>query len=356
MKKVRRIIALFVSLGLAGMAALAVYNFFNKPKPAPVRDKPVRVKAKQLKTVPEKPLSFSQTIPVGMRAVTLTITTRKNAVSELKKGDLVDVLAVTPIPDMAEGRVTRVLINAVQILGIKIDEKTGGRKAGNIAVSLLVTPAQASLIESASAASDLHLTLRNPEDKNISGQEATAFAPVAGGEKFTPQKRDLETLITPGMRAITLEVSPTDGVNGVFKPEDRVDVLVTSLWGNVSLKAEDKPGEAAVLKETHRNSRIMLQNIRIIATDNSLAWENGQNSLTKMVTLEVSPEDAEKLTVLADSKKGKNIIRLISRNQDDGSTATTEGAELLDLLSKRRAYMKVELIRGPFRKNQTFYK
>ncbi|PIE58083.1 MAG: Flp pilus assembly protein CpaB [Desulfobulbus propionicus] len=354
MKKVRGVIALLVSLGLAGMAALAVYNFWDTP--APVEKKVVHVKTKHPEIEPQKPLSLSQTIPVGMRVVTVTMSTQKNNISALKKGDMVDVLAVTPIPNVTEGRLTRVLTKAVQVLGVAIDENTGGRKVRNVGVSLLVTPAEASLIKSASAASDVHLVLRNPEDKDEAPQGAMAFTPVTGGKTFTQPKRDLTQLIAPGMRAITLEVSPTDGVNGVFQPEDRVDILVTSLWGNVSLKGENKPGEKAVLRETHRNSRIMLQNIKVIATDNSLGWQDGHNSLTKMVTLEVSPEDAEKLTVLADSKKGKNIIRLISRNQDDGSTAITEGAELLDLLSKRRPYMAVEIIRGPYRTVQTFYK
>ena len=60
--------------------------------------------------------------------------------------------------------------------------------------------------------------------------------------------------------------------------------------------------------------------------------------------------------VLADSKKGRNIIRLVSRNTNDRQHVATRGAELLDLLSERRAYKRVDMIRGPLRKDQTFYR
>jgi Flp pilus assembly protein CpaB len=158
------------------------------------------------------------------------------------------------------------------------------------------------------------------------------------------------------MRAITLDVAATDGVGGVFQPDDRVDVVVTSVWGNVSLEAQNKPGEKSVLKSTHRNSRILMQNIRVIATDSSLSGSTGPNRRSSRVTLEVTPRDAERLTVLADSKKGRSLLRLISRREDDDRNVATSGAELLDLISDKIPYTSVEMIRGLERKDQTFYR
>lgn len=354
MKKIRGMIALLVSLVLAGGAALGVYRYLGKPSPEKVQPVAVVKQQKQAQDLP--PLTFSQSIPAGMRAVTLSIDLQKEGVGNFAKGDTVDVLVVSPIPNIGEGRVSRLLMSGARILEMKQGESAGGRKSRNMAVTLLVTPSEAAALEAAGPAATLRLVMRNPDDKDTTLIDATAFIPANGVSPYLAQKRDLNSLIAPGMRALTLTVGPTDGVGGVFFPDDRVDVVVTCPWGNISLKAQDKPGEDAVLKETHRNSRIMLQNIRIVATDKSLVWQNSQNIPTSRVTLEVTPEDAEKLTVLADSKKGKSIIRLISRNQNDKAVVSTEGAELIDLLSERRAYMQVEIIRGPLRKDQTFYK
>ncbi|BBO86504.1 hypothetical protein DSCO28_70700 [Desulfosarcina ovata subsp. sediminis] len=352
MRKIRGTIALILALCLAGITAYAVYGYLNKP-----RSKPVAAPVKAEKP-PPPPIQkkFSQSVDAGMRAVTLSLDAAAGMPHALSAGDRVDVLAVTPAPDLPEGRITRLLLTGARIMAVEDDPQTKGRKARERSVTLMVTPTDAAVLATADPAAKMRLILRNPEDETVKEVPVTAFAPAMGIDVFRPQQRDLETLIAPGMRAFTLEVSPTDGVGGIFQPGDRVDVIVTCPWGNISLQSQDKPGETAEIKETHRNSRIMLQNIRVVATNRSLAWAPGPNPAAKRVTLEVTPEDAERLTVLADSKKGRNMIRLVSRNSRDHQHLATPGAELIDLLSERRPYMRVDMIRGPLRKDQTFYR
>jgi Flp pilus assembly protein CpaB len=291
-----------------------------------------------------------------MRAVTLSIDAAAGMPSALASGDRVDVLAVTPAPDVPESRISRQVLADVLVMDVDEVPKSAGHKVRQRSVTLTVEPAEAAVLATVDPAAKLRLVLRNPDDHIASDLPPTAFSPAMGVGTFQRQQRNLEVLITPGMRAITLDISPTDGVGGVFQPDDRVDVIVTCPWGNISLQSQDKPGEQAVIRETHRNARIMLQNIRVIATNRSLAWDSGLNETAGRITLEVTPEDAERLTVLADSKKGRNIIRLVSRSHSDQQHVNTAGAELLDLLSERRPYMRVELIRGPLRKDQTFYR
>jgi Flp pilus assembly protein CpaB len=351
-RKVRGIIALLLAIGLAGIAAYSVYVFLNRPQS---QQEPVEVKAKAPPPLPP-PKKMSQRIEPGMRAVTLSIDTAGGMPHELSPGDRVDVMAVASAPDLPEGRITRQLLTAVQVMAVDDPPQASGRKVRERSVTLTVTPVEAAVLATTDPAAKLRLVLRNPEDEDQDALRATAFSPSMGTAPFQWQQRNLDVLIAPGMRAITLDVAATDGVNGIFRPGDRVDVVVTSVWGNVALQSQNKPGETGVLKETHRNSRILLQNIRVIATDRSLAWETDLNQRVARVTLEVSPRDAERLTVLADSKKGRSIMRLISRRGDDPRQVRTPGAELLDQISDKIPYTTVEMIRGPSRKDQTFYR
>ena len=352
MRKIRGIIALLLALGLAGIAAYSVYGFLSRPR-VQQQSAPLEKKAPP---PPPPQKKMSERIEPGMRAVTLNIDTAGGIPHELTPGDRVDVLAVAAAPDLPEGRISRQLLAGVRVMAVDDPPQASGRKIRERSVTLTVTPAEALALATVDPAAKLRLVLRNPEDEDQSPLQATAFSPAMGAAPFQWQRRDLDVLIKPGMRAITIETVPTDGVGGLFQPGDRVDVIVTCPWGNISLQSQDKPGEQAVLRETHRNARIMLQNIRVVATDRSLAWESGPNQKAGRITLEVTPQDAERLTVLADSKKGRNIIRLVSRNHSDRKRVHTAGVELLDLLSERRPYMRVEMIRGPLRKDQTFYR
>ncbi len=355
MRQLRGAIALLLSLSLAALAAYGVYRYLSRPEK---QAKPPVAVAPPDEPPPEPlpPETFAQTIAPGMRAVALSLDTESGMPGELTSGDRVDVLAITPIPDLPAGRVSRVLISDVRVLDVSEDKGSGGRSGRNRSVTLAVTLRQAADLAAADPAAAIRLVLRHPEDEGPTATEATAFAPAGGRHEYAQQKRDMARLIAPGMRAITLNVAPTDGVAGAFRPGDRVDVIVTCTWGNISLKSQNQPGEEAVLRQTHRNSRIQFQDLRIVATNLSLAWENDRNQSVNRVTLEVTPADAERLTVLADSKQDSNVIRLIARNQGDRNRVRTSGAELLDLLSEQRVYMRVDMIRGPLRKEQMFYR
>ena len=347
MRNIRGLIALAFSLLLAFIVATAVYRHISKPAPAP----PPAAKVEK-----NPPRTFSQRIDKGMRAVTLKVDDVSSAAGQLNPGDRVDILAVTPIPGDVEGNVSRLLLSGVRIMELKNGEKSKRGKATASTVTLSVTPQEAAFLATADPAAALRLIARNPEDEDPTVQPATAFAADRGIGTYAAQPRDLKRLISPGMRAITLEVQPTDGVGGVFHPDDRVDIVVTCPWGNISMQEESTPGAAGVLRETHRNSRILLQNIRVIATSQSLSWEDDLNQSVRRITLEVTPADAEKLTVLADSKKGRSTLRIISRNQEDGTIAKTKGAELIDLLANQKPYLRVDMIRGEWRKDKTIYR
>ena len=108
----------------------------------------------------------------------------------------------------------------------------------------------------------------------------------------------LPALIPPGMRAVSVRVNVTTSVAGFVLPGTRVDVLLT---GN--------PGGSSEQQTT-----TVLENVAVIATGQRLERNSsGEPQTTPVITLLVSPDDAQKLTLA--SSQGK--IQLALRNPLD---------------------------------------
>jgi pilus assembly protein CpaB len=121
------------------------------------------------------------------------------------------------------------------------------------------------------------------------------------------------SIIPEGMRALTVSVNNASGVGGFILPNTRVDVLVT-----VSSPADK---EESV-------TRIILEDIRVLAVDQTYERKEDDPVLVQTVTLLVTPADAEKL-VLA-STEGK--LQLSLRNATDRAMRPTSGVQLRQLI------------------------
>lgn len=111
----------------------------------------------------------------------------------------------------------------------------------------------------------------------------------------------LNALVTPGKRAMTVEVDTESGVAGFLQPNNFVDVIVT-------IRPDDDDLEASWVTET------ILQGIKVLAVDSSLSSneeaEDTRKSRRRMrpsTTLEVTLEEAEKLA-LASSKGDLHLV------------------------------------------------
>ena len=132
-----------------------------------------------------------------------------------------------------------------------------------------------------------------------------AILPIARGEFFLPNKlagenagSGMQSLIPPGMRAVSVRVNEVIGVAGFVVPGTRVDVLLT---GNPSGAPEQQ-------------TTTVLENVAVIATGQKLERNTaGEPQLTPVITLLVSPDDAQKLTLA--TSQGK--IQLALRNPLD---------------------------------------
>lgn len=111
--------------------------------------------------------------------------------------------------------------------------------------------------------------------------------PIEAGEPILASKvsgfggrATLSSVIADDMRAMTIRVNDVHGVAGFVLPGDRVDVLIT--------------------REPDRDSPItdlLLQNVQVLGIDQDANEKRDKPQVARAVTLEVTPEQAQKLTL-----------------------------------------------------------
>lgn len=121
----------------------------------------------------------------------------------------------------------------------------------------------------------------------------------------------LPILIPQGMRAVSVRVDEVIQVAGFVTAGTRVDVLVTLEQAGTTI------------------TRAILQNAEVLAAGQTVERDmEGKPYTVSVITLLVSPDDAEKLTLAASEGK----IQLALRSMLDMAPATTSGARLAGLL------------------------
>ncbi len=144
--------------------------------------------------------------------------------------------------------------------------------------------------------------------------------PISKGDFVLPDKlaaedagAGLPSMIPQGMRAVSVRVNDVVSVAGFVQPGTRVDVLATGLPGTNNEAQTDT----------------VLQNVAVIAVGRSLLDRviTGETQNAAVITLLVSPEDAQRLTLA--SQEGR--IQLALRNPLDTrkeSIAPTKASSL----------------------------
>jgi pilus assembly protein CpaB len=132
----------------------------------------------------------------------------------------------------------------------------------------------------------------------------------------------LTVRLEAGKRALALRVDEIVGVSGFIVPDDRVDVILTTT-----------PIGAA---QDAKISKIVLQNKRVLSVAQSTEQKEGKPQLARSITLEVTPEEAEKLSLA--SQEGQIVLAL--RGLGDDAQLTTIGSNKRDLLSLAAAPTK----------------
>src|ERR1700726_1225535 len=144
------------------------------------------------------------------------------------------------------------------------------------------------------------------------------IVPISKGEFILPNRlagenagSGLPSLIPPGMRAVSVRVNEIVSVAGFVTPGTRADALLTGT-----------PGGAGEEQTT-----AVLQNVAVLASGHTLErTATGEAQNTAVITLLVSPDDAQRLTLAS----SEGHIQLALRNpldtkQDEVPSSNSRG-------------------------------
>jgi pilus assembly protein CpaB len=139
----------------------------------------------------------------------------------------------------------------------------------------------------------------------------------------------LAAVLGPGLRAATVGVDVVTGTAGLIWPGDHVDLILTQ-----SIDDQTAPLGRRIAGET------VLHNVRVIAIDQELmqgataaaATTNIQSSQGRTVTLEVSPENAERIAVA--TRLGHLSLSVISADTSDTPPPATASVTPVEVVSK----------------------
>jgi pilus assembly protein CpaB len=125
--------------------------------------------------------------------------------------------------------------------------------------------------------------------------------------------------LAKGMRAITINVTPPQGVAGLILPNDRVDIIL-------NIQVRDIVGlqgwRDVVLRYT---AETIMRNVRVVAINQKLSHDakEGVAEPGNLVTLEVTPDQAERLVVAEQLGTMRLTLRSLVPGLDDSKLGQT---------------------------------
>jgi len=148
--------------------------------------------------------------------------------------------------------------------------------------------------------------------------------------KLAPQgtQGGLSAVISEGKRAITVRVNDVIGVAGFALPGNYVDIIVNT----------QKDGER--VNHDQNISKIVLEKILVLAVAQEVSRDETRPRVVNAVTLEVTPEEAEKI----DLARSVGSLSLVLRNQIDPNPIRTAGITKNDLLAIQNGGVKTDSV------------
>ncbi len=149
----------------------------------------------------------------------------------------------------------------------------------------------------------------------------SASQPLVAGALLDPEKTGgvLPLIIPDGMRAMSIAVNEVSDMAGFILPHSRVDVLVSIPIGG---------GAGMNSTASSEITKIVLQDIQVLAVEQTLESGPDQPRAAKVVTLLVTPVQAERLA--AAGRLGTLLLAM--RNFADQQQVATNGVSVKSLL------------------------
>ena len=136
------------------------------------------------------------------------------------------------------------------------------------------------------------------------------------------QRASLSNLLDPDKRAITIRVDDVRGVAGFILPNDRVDVVLIR-------SVSDTGGRRDY-------SDLLLQDVKVIAVDQLASEQKDRPTVAKAVTLEVTPYEAQKISLATNL----GHLSLILRKAGDSNLVADRRVTESDLSATQPASIK----------------
>jgi pilus assembly protein CpaB len=164
-------------------------------------------------------------------------------------------------------------------------------------------------------------SFRNVSELLPMGKRRVALRPILVNEPILASKisgegqgASIAALLPDGKRAAAVRINDVSGVAGFIQPNDAVDVLIT----------RQLPGSSNDAQVTD----VLLQNVRVIATDQDAKGADGKPVLAKTATLEVDPIDAQKLALAQQVGQLSLVLRKPGEEQNNPAIETVSLQDL----------------------------
>lgn len=122
----------------------------------------------------------------------------------------------------------------------------------------------------------------------------------------------MAAVLSPGMRAVSVSITPVAGVAGFVFPGDHVDVIVTH---QVNRKTDNDP-------TGHKVAETMLTNVRVLALDQKTNDQMTEPKVAQTATLEVMPKQAEMLALVTELGALSLSLRSIASDPNEPPSMT----------------------------------
>jgi len=158
-----------------------------------------------------------------------------------------------------------------------------------------------------------YIVRQNEESEELADQEVlgavvrrgiTAGEPIARGRIIKQGDRGfLAAVLRPGYRAMAVRIDATTSIAGLVFPGDRVDVILTHQVKRGSM--------------VRRASETVLNNVRVLAIDQTTDDQGGEAKVGKNATLELTPKQTEMLSVVSDLGTISLALRSLAKDEDE---------------------------------------
>ncbi len=135
----------------------------------------------------------------------------------------------------------------------------------------------------------------NSLDKAIARTDIYQGEPITEAKIVKPGDRSMmAALLTPGMRAVSINIDPQTSTGGFVLPGDRVDIYFTK--------------DVADGQDTKTVSELLYSNLRVLAIDQTIAGSTEGSVLGRTATVEIAPWQVEEFLEVRESADNVNLV------------------------------------------------